>query len=186
MNFFQKVHAVEGAEPSSPPAGGEIASAFSFCPAFFFCASGVKRKSGGNKFALIKRLRLCNKKAFLREEGGPLAVEGARATQGLDKFYCNALSIFSARHVAAKKGKNPTCGFSLFSPAEKIHPFRALSDDKGISPVATGDQRPTAVDPCRLLKKAGENFQKGFERTTCVWGVRLQFFPSTLLQGANF
>ena len=105
MNFFQKVHAGEAAEPSSPPAGGEIASAFSFCQAFFFCASGVKRKSGGNKFARIKRLRLCNKKAFLREEGGPLAVEGARATQGLDKFYCNALSIFSARLVAAKRGK---------------------------------------------------------------------------------
>jgi len=27
-----------------------------------------------------------------------------------------------------------------------------------ISPPAGGDQRPTALDPCRLLKKAGENF----------------------------
>ena len=46
----------------------------------------------------------------------------------------------SVRHVAAKKGKNPTCGFSLFSPAEKIHPFLALSNDRGISPSAEGDQ----------------------------------------------
>ena len=28
----------------------------------------------------------------------------------------------------------------------------------GISLVATSDQRPTALDPFRLLKKAGENF----------------------------
>jgi hypothetical protein len=66
---------------------------------------------------------------------------------------------------AAKKGKNPTCGFSLFSPAEKIHPFRALSDDKGVSPSAEGDQRPTALDPCRFLKKAGKNFPTRFVRT---------------------
>jgi len=30
----------------------------------------------------------------------------------------------------------------------------------GISPVATGDQRYTTLDSCRLLKKAGENFYK--------------------------
>ena len=72
-----------------------------------------------------------------------------------------------------QKGKNPTCGFSLFSPAEKIHPFRALSDDKGISPSADGDQRPTALDPCRFLKKAGKNFHKRFVRTSCVWARHL-------------
>ena len=32
-------------------------------------------------------------KAFLREEGGPLAVEGARVTFNLRGFYCNALSL---------------------------------------------------------------------------------------------
>ena len=35
---------------------------------------------------------------------------------------------------------------------------------KGISPSAEGDQRPTALEPCRLLKKAGENFQQTDER----------------------
>ena len=35
--------------------------------------------------------------------------------------------------------ENPTCGFPLFSPAEKIHPFRALMDDKGVSSPA-GDE----------------------------------------------
>ena len=29
---------------------------------------------------------------------------------------------------------------------------------RGFSPSAEGDQRPTALDPCRLLKKASENF----------------------------
>ena len=66
---------------------------------------------------------------------------------------------------AAKKGKNPTCGFSLFSPAEKIHPFRALIEAVGVSPTAVGDQRPTALDPCRFLKKAGKNFHNWFVRT---------------------
>ncbi len=36
--------------------------------------------------------------------------------------------------------------------------FPKRNAEWGISPVATGDQRPTALDPCRLLKKAGENF----------------------------
>ncbi|MBQ9773522.1 MAG: hypothetical protein IJW30_02555 [Clostridia bacterium] len=31
---------------------------------------------------------------------------------------------------------------------------------KGISPSADGDQRPTALDPCRLPQKAGENFHQ--------------------------
>ena len=55
-------------------------------------------------------------------------------------------------------GETPTCAFPLFSATPKIHPFVALFDDGGISPPAGGDQRPTALDPCRLLKKAGENF----------------------------
>ncbi len=36
--------------------------------------------------------------------------------------------------------------------------FPTRNAEWGISPVATGDQRPTALDPCRLLKKSGENF----------------------------
>ncbi len=40
----------------------------------------------------------------------------------------------------------------------KIASFPKRNAKRGISPVATGDQRPTALDPCRLLKKSGENF----------------------------
>jgi len=43
--------------------------------------------------------------------------------------------------------------FVLFSFA-----FFSFSKEKKVSPSAEGDQRPTALDPCRLLKKAGENF----------------------------
>ncbi len=45
--------AVEGAQPSSPVATGEISHGVFFCE-LFFCAYGVKRKVA-NKFAQIKR-----------------------------------------------------------------------------------------------------------------------------------
>ena len=111
-------------------------------------------------------------------EGGasPLWACGGNHKWGFPLLCCTSCrgksrEIFTARPRdfgaarCRKKGKNHKWGFSLFSPAEKIHPFRALSDDKGVSPSAEGDQRPTALDPCRFLKKAGKNFQKGFVRT---------------------
>ena len=56
------------------------------------------------------------------------------------------------------KGK-PHLWFSLFLFAlqTEIYPFGRY-ERWGISLVATSDQRFTALDPCRLLKKAGENF----------------------------
>ena len=63
------------------------------------------------------------------------------------------------------KGGKPHLWFSPASP-RTCSPFRALSNDMGISSSAEDDQRPTALDPCRLLKKAGENFPKEFVRTT--------------------
>jgi len=48
--------------------------------------------------------------------------------------------------------------FPSFLSATENSPFSGAYEALGISPVATGDQRPTALDPCRLLKKAGENF----------------------------
>jgi hypothetical protein len=44
--FFQKEGAVEGAEPSSPPAGGEISvRRFSFLIAFSFAPTWSKEKA---------------------------------------------------------------------------------------------------------------------------------------------
>ena len=58
---------------------------------------------------------------------------------------------------------------------EKIHPFRALMNDKGISRSAERDQRPTALDPCRLLGKAGENLYNAL-RAKLIIGVLDQNF----------
>jgi hypothetical protein len=48
--------------------------------------------------------------------------------------------------------ENPTCGFPPRAGARS--PFRALSDDKGISPVATGDQGYAPWMGASFLKKA--------------------------------
>jgi hypothetical protein len=57
-NFFQKVCGVEGAQPSSSPAGDEINLGVSFLQSFFLCAYAVKEKSdqshpSGNGLLLI-------------------------------------------------------------------------------------------------------------------------------------
>ena len=51
---FTKACAVEGAEPSSPPAGGEIPLiGIFFLPSFFFCASCRQKKKRNNKFGCV-------------------------------------------------------------------------------------------------------------------------------------
>ena len=61
--------------------------------------------------------------------------------------WCKILSRFFFDHVGAKK-KSTLC----FAKLQKE------SAVWGISPPAGGDQRSTALDSCRLLEKAGENF----------------------------
>jgi len=51
-----------------------------------------------------------------------------------------------------------------------------------ISPVATGDQRPTALDPCHLLKKVVENLHQADE----IRSFRLQSAPPSDLLGGAF
>ena len=64
-----------------------------------------------------------------------------------------------------EKGETPRVVSPNQSPLGLDFPLRALIEALGVSPSAEGDQRPTALDPCRLLKKAGENFHKGLVRT---------------------
>ncbi len=50
--------------------------------------------------------------------------------------------------------------------------FPKRNAERGISPVATGDQRPTALDPCRLLKKSGENLVQFVSGNMFVSGLK--------------
>ena len=60
----------------------------------------------------------------------------------------------------------------------KIHPFRALSDNKGISPPA-GDDQGFAFGNHKLLKKLDQNFHKRASRELHYWDVCLKFLQST-------
>ena len=56
-----------------------------------------------------------------------------------------------------KKGENHKWGFPIFSPMEKIHPFRALMKDKGVSSPA-GDEEGYAPSSARAFwKKLAKN-----------------------------
>ena len=59
-----------------------------------------------------------------------------------------------------------TCFFVLFLLVAQAQEKKNQKEKrrKRISRVATRDQRPTALDSCRLLKKAGENFHYGFAK----------------------
>ncbi len=60
----------------------------------------------------------------------------------------------------------------LFDTGGTKRKFPKRNAKRGISPVATGDQRPTALDPCRLLKKSGENFVYFVSGNMFVGGLR--------------
>ena len=69
----------------------------------------------------------------------------------------NALPYRVEEDPTKKKKGNHKWGFPSWHQRCQ---FTLSGADKrlGISLVATSDQRFTALDPCRLLKKAGENF----------------------------
>ena len=133
---------MEGAEPSSPVATGEIPLSSESA------RRGSKPKAcGGN-----------------HKWGFPLLCCTPCRGKSREIFTARPRDFGAAR--CRKKGKNHKWGFSLFSPAEKIHPFRALIEALGVSPSAGErsckqlpvcfaycDQHPTALDPCRFLKK---------------------------------
>jgi len=59
--------------------------------------------------------------------------------------------------VLSPNSKKDLATFSLQTGGAKKK-LTKRNADKSISRSAERDQRPTALDPCRLLKKAGENF----------------------------
>ena len=59
------------------------------------------------------------------------------------------------------KGKTPLVVFPLLFASQTKFTLSGALEVLGISPSAEGDQRHTALDSCRLLKKAGENFYYG-------------------------
>ena len=71
-----------------------------------------------------------------------------------DKYFFTMIIIF-----LRKEGKPPLVCFPSFSFAE-IHPFVALSNDKVISPLASGDQRYARLIGGRFLEKATQKLLK--------------------------